>query len=71
VYAASVEGLSPDERAAFDEALIAPPQRRRPRALPLGPDQRPALRSVPSPERFSADRLATIRALGGDIEMGA
>ncbi len=72
MYAASIEGLDRDELAAFDEALNTPPRRRPTLALPPGPGpDRPALHSVPSPERFSADRLAAIRALGGDVAMGA
>lgn len=66
VYAASVAGLTPDERATFDDALaprrrvIAPP-------IPVG---RPVLRAVPDPERISEERLAAIAALGGEVTFG-
>ena len=42
------------------------------RALPPAPVERPALRAVPalSPDRVSAERLAAIRALGGDVSLG-
>jgi len=41
-----------------------------PRALP--PAAAPVLRAVPDPDpqRFSADRLAAIRALGGAVTTG-
>jgi hypothetical protein len=41
-------------------------------ALPPAPAARPALRSVPAldAERISAERLAAIRKLGGDIDLG-
>lgn len=65
MYAASVERLDRDERADFDDALRPKP---RPvmRALPA---PRPALRAV-ADERMSAERLAAIRELGGDVTMG-
>ncbi len=70
MYAASVEGLSPEQRAAFNEAL-KPPRPTIVRALPAAPADRRALRSVPTlaPERISADRLAAIRKLGGHVTM--
>ncbi len=69
MYAASVEGLSPEQRAAFNEALL-PPRPVLVRALPAAPERR-ALRAVPalSPDRISAERLAAIRRLGGDVSM--
>jgi hypothetical protein len=93
VFAASMEGLTAEERADFNVALAprrsyrqsvtwscrscvhtadvstdAPPMR----ALPAAPAARTALRSVPpvDPERTSARRLAAIRNLGGDIDLG-
>lgn len=93
MYAASIEGLTPAERATFNQALAlrrsyrqtvtwscrtcvhsagtsvdAPPAV----ALPAASAERPALRSVPalSPDRISADRLAAIRSLGGDVSLG-
>ncbi len=43
------------------------------RALPPAPADRRPLRAVPAidPERVSARRLAAIRNLGGDIEIGS
>ena len=64
MYAASVEGLSAEERDEFDRAMRPQPPRRR-RALSAVP-------ALP-PERISDDRLAAIRSLGGDVtfETGA
>ncbi len=70
VFAASIEGLSPQERADFVDALRDKPSRPQlVRSRP--PVDRPALRSVPamSSERVSAERLAAIRQLGGDIDL--
>jgi len=73
VYAAAVEDLDADERIDFDAALQPRPRvvsRPVPRALP--PAAAPVLRAVPDPDpqRFSADRLAAIRALGGAVTTG-
>ncbi len=72
MYAASIEGLGPEERADFDRALAQPLQLRPPRALGAGER---ALRAVPdlSPDqraRLSAERLEAIRSLGGDVSFG-
>jgi hypothetical protein len=93
VFAASMEGLTAEERAEFKDGL-APRRRYRQsvtwscrtcahtaevvadvppmRALPPAPAARPALRSVPAldAERISAERLAAIRKLGGDLDLG-
>lgn len=70
MYAASVEGLSPEDRAAFNDALKPRPA---PvvRALPAAPADRRPLRAVPAlvAERIAPERLAAIRALGGDVTM--
>lgn len=64
MYAASIEGLSADERARFDDGLHL-------RARPAVSGPRRALSAVPAidPERISPERIAAIRALGGDVTM--